>query len=94
MEGLMGEREPVSLTGEEKPIRSNEIEEYLDEGFWYYLDVYYTYKHAGPPFSTGWSEWPAWFLTLIRAFDRVYAEIDNSLAGKKPPQRLVRSWAD
>ena len=60
---------PVVLPGEENPVLSTKIEGYLNAVFWHYYQFYFNTKHAGPPLSGGWTEWPPWIPQLLSYFD-------------------------
>jgi len=64
-----GEPWPLELPGEEKPVFSTKIGEYINREFWHYYQFYINTKHCGPPFASGWTEWPAWVPQLIAHFD-------------------------
>jgi hypothetical protein len=59
----------------ENPLPSTKVGEYVNSELLYYAEFFANFKHAGPPFSEGWAEWPAWCLQLIRAFDRAVDEV-------------------
>ena len=60
---------PINLPGENKPVRSDRIEEYLTNEFWHYYQFYINTKHCGQPYSCGWIEWPGWIPQLLSHFD-------------------------
>jgi len=60
---------PIVLPGEKKPVASNKIGKYVNGELGHYLQFYTNTKHAGPPFSGGWTEWPAWIPQLLAHFD-------------------------
>jgi hypothetical protein len=60
---------PVVLPGEDKPLPSNKIGDYVNGEFFHYYQFYINTKHAGPPFAGGWTEWPAWVAQLLTYFD-------------------------
>jgi hypothetical protein len=68
---------PVVLPGEEKPLPSNKIGEYVTGEFWHYYQFYINTKHCGLPFAAGWTDWPAWVPQLISHFDSVIEQVRN-----------------
>ena len=66
---------PIVLPGEAKPLSSTKVGEYVNDELFYYAEFYSNFKHAGPPFSGGWAEWPQWCLQIIRAFDDTFEEV-------------------
>jgi hypothetical protein len=59
----------VILPGEKKPLASDKIGEYVNGEFLHYYQFYINTKHAGPPFSGGWTQWPPWVPQLLAYFD-------------------------
>ena len=66
---------PIMLPGEAKPLSSTKIADYVNEELWYYVKFYSDFKHCGPPFAGGWTEWPPWCTQIITAFDRATDEV-------------------
>jgi hypothetical protein len=62
---------PVTLPGEDKPVRSDRVEEYVNDEFFYYYNFYTNCKHAGNPWNTGWLDWPPWTVQLMSVFDGI-----------------------
>ena len=70
-----GEPWPIILPGEDKPINSCKVGEFVTGELLYYAEFYANYKHSGAPFNSGWVDWPVWCLQIIRAFDQTVDEI-------------------
>jgi hypothetical protein len=62
---------PVRLPGEEKPVSSARVEEYVNGEFFYYYNFFSNCKHAGSPWPSGWLDWPPWTVQLMTAFDGI-----------------------
>ena len=60
---------PVMVPGEDSPVLSSKIGEYVNAEFYHYWQFYINTKHAGPPFAGGWTEWPPWVPELLARFD-------------------------
>jgi len=60
---------PIVIPGEDKPIPSNRIEDYVNAEVYHYYEFYIYTKHAGSPLSGGWTEWPAWIPQILTYFD-------------------------
>jgi hypothetical protein len=73
---------PIEIPGEDEPLNSLEIGNYLNPEFFYYYKFYASCKHAGPPLSGGWTEWPCWILQLITHFD---SAIETVRAHRRQP---------
>jgi len=50
-------------------VPSSKIGEYVNAELDYYLRFYNYTKHAGPPLSGGWTDWPPWIPQLLVYFD-------------------------
>jgi hypothetical protein len=57
------------VPGEDKPVSSKKIGEYVNAELYHYWQFYNNSKHAGQPFAGGWTEWPAWAPQLLAVFD-------------------------
>ena len=64
-----GDPFPVELPGEEKPVISSKIGEYVNSEFLYYYQVYSNTKHCGQPLAGAWTDWPGWIPQLMSHFD-------------------------
>jgi hypothetical protein len=64
-----GEPWPVIVPGEDKPVSSCKIGEYVNAELCHYWQFYTNTKHAGLPFAEGWTQWPAWVPQLLAHFD-------------------------
>ena len=67
-----GDPWPVIVPGEEKPVSSAKIGEYITSELLFYHRFYLNTKHCGPPFSAGWTSWPPWVPQLIMHFDNAF----------------------
>jgi len=65
----IGDPFPVIIPGEDKPIPSSKIEDYVNEDLYHYYEFYIYCKHAGAPYSGGWLEYPPWIPQLLTYFD-------------------------
>ena len=63
---------PVQVPGEDKPIPSSKIGDYIDAEFFHYYNFYTYTKHAGAPMSGGWLEYPEWIPQLLANFDNTF----------------------
>jgi hypothetical protein len=66
-----GDPWPITVPGESKPIRSDRVEDYVNADFWFYYNFYNNCKHAGPPYSCAWPDWPPWVVQMIALFDTI-----------------------
>jgi len=66
---------PVILPGEEKPVSSARIGEYITDELLYYYNFYLTTKKCGNPLASGWTNWPPWMHQLVLRFDNVVDEV-------------------
>jgi len=60
---------PVIVPGEDKPVPSGKIEEYVNSELFHYWRFYSSTRHAGPPFAGGWTQWPPWAAQILIHFD-------------------------
>jgi hypothetical protein len=68
---------PITIFGLSKPISSNKISNYLNENFYYYLDIYINIKSFGLPFKGTWLDNPKWIIKLVSIFDDISEEYDR-----------------
>jgi hypothetical protein len=62
---------PVEVPGEEKPVSSARIEEFVNEEFFYYYNFFTNCKRLGNPYPSGWLDWPPWTVQIMTAFGTV-----------------------
>lgn len=60
---------PITVWGENKPIPDNKLGQYLNETFYYYLNIYLNIKKFGLPYN--WTDSPKWIPKLIHLFDKL-----------------------
>jgi hypothetical protein len=61
---------PIILFGKDKPISDSKIINYLNDTFYYYLNIYENTKKFGLPYKN-WLDCPGWLLQLIKLFDDI-----------------------
>jgi hypothetical protein len=62
--------------GISKPIPSNKIGTYLNDSFYYYLNIYKNIKRFGLPYDN-WTLSPKWLLKMIDVFDEIQNEYER-----------------
>ena len=73
----MGEPWPIIVPGEDKPIRSDKVNEMFDDAFWFYQNFYMTCRENGRPWGNGWINEPGWVPQLITHFNLATKQIEN-----------------
>lgn len=59
-------------------VQTNKIPDYFTPEFAELLDVWATTKEFGLPFSGNWAEQPCRLMDVMKAFNRIYNEWQNS----------------
>jgi hypothetical protein len=68
---------PVDIFGEDKPISDSKIGSYLNDDFYFYLNIYKNTKSFGiPHLYTSWLDAPRWLLQLMSLFDDITHEYE------------------
>jgi hypothetical protein len=64
---------PIEIFGESKRIQIKKIGTYLDNEFYYYINIYKNIKSFGLPY-TNWIDSPNWITELVHMFDEIEKE--------------------
>jgi hypothetical protein len=65
----------------EKQISDTKIPQYLNNEFFYYLNIYLNIKSFGLPFNN-WLDCPHWLLQLYRLFQDIEKEYENHILSR------------
>jgi len=73
---------PISLFNEAKTIPDNKIGKYLNQDFFYYVNIYENNKTFGNLYKS-WLDMPHWLIQLHKLFLQTEIEFENYQLSKR-----------